>query len=350
MRERMRVFVLAGIGALVIAGCAESRQPGGSVMGNTNWLTQCDEDGDCAAGLSCVCGVCTRECESSSDCDGLAGAACESGAQLASSGTAACETPSVPDVCLPMCSSQEECGSGYDCVGSRCLPVAEEPRAPSNVELGSQACGPAGAYASVNVQPDAECNVATEGNDELAIGFYDISSGFNGDSNGCAAPYRLNMLVHSCLNGEGDTLQIHSAEVRLTDSEGNMIVFDRLEPSLPNPFLVTTTGVVAPMEGSTPSRAIAVVEAIPTVYAKELGDFADQKVLAEIQIFGTTVGDTDIAFRELTYAIDICDGCLTIDFCSIPEGTPLDEIYGEGVCRDNASADGRFCIDYACRP
>jgi hypothetical protein len=133
------------------------------------------------------------------------------------------------------------------------------------------------------------------------------------------------------------------------DTERSTIFFDLNADLLPNPFLVTTTGVIGPMEGSVPSRAIAVVEAIPKPYAQQLDSFVDKRILAEIQIFGTTVGDADIDLRKFTYTVDLCDGCLTIDGCTIPAEVSLDEVYGEGVCRDNASADGRICVDFVCQ-
>jgi hypothetical protein len=42
----------------------------------TNWLGNCEADTDCSDGLSCLCGVCTRECEAEDACNGLAGARC----------------------------------------------------------------------------------------------------------------------------------------------------------------------------------------------------------------------------------------------------------------------------------
>ncbi len=41
----------------------------------TNWLEQCDDDADCDDGLSCLCGTCNIECDSSSSCEELDGAA-----------------------------------------------------------------------------------------------------------------------------------------------------------------------------------------------------------------------------------------------------------------------------------
>lgn len=34
----------------------------------TNWLSHCDEDDDCNAGLSCLCGVCSETCDEAGDC------------------------------------------------------------------------------------------------------------------------------------------------------------------------------------------------------------------------------------------------------------------------------------------
>src|SRR5688572_23330969 len=100
MVERTKACMVMLIGTLALSACASSQEPEG-LMGNTNWLRQCDADDDCSDDLSCVCGTCTRECEVGSDCDGLEAAECRAGSLLARG--AACETPSVPNVCLAAC-------------------------------------------------------------------------------------------------------------------------------------------------------------------------------------------------------------------------------------------------------
>jgi hypothetical protein len=220
------------------------------------------------------------------------------------------------------------------------------------------ACAPEGpsGFVTYNLAPDSDCVVSPDSADLFVpIGRYDISSGFNGASNNCDSPYVMNLLVNSFLRPNSDVnqgraepniLQLHSAEVRLMDINRATIAFDAREPQLPNPFLVTTNNSLFPTMGSSPSTAVASVEVIPKAYADQLGSFVDKQILAEIQIFGTTTGDVDVDLKPFVYTIQLCDGCLTINGCTIPTDTSLDEVYGEDTCRDNASADGRVCVDY----
>ena len=41
------------------------------VEGETNWLRICENGADCGDGLTCICGVCTRSCESDRECGDL---------------------------------------------------------------------------------------------------------------------------------------------------------------------------------------------------------------------------------------------------------------------------------------
>src|SRR5215467_11839587 len=54
---------------LVAVACGDGPQAG--VDGQTHWLGECHESVECRAGLTCLCGVCTRACESTSECSGL---------------------------------------------------------------------------------------------------------------------------------------------------------------------------------------------------------------------------------------------------------------------------------------
>jgi len=222
------------------------------------------------------------------------------------------------------------------------------------------ACAPEGpsGFITYNLEPDSDCITSPDqgANPFIPIGSYDISPGWNGDSDVCNKPYVLHLLVNSFLRPGGDAtqgraepnvLQLHSAEVRLMDINRATLAFDQLETPLPNPFLVTTSNSLFPTDGTTPSTAVAAVEVIPTAYAPELSDFAEDQaqILAEIQIFGTTTGDVDVDLKPFVYTIQICDGCMTLCAADIPKDTPDDEIYGEDTCIDNASADGRVCVD-----
>lgn len=223
------------------------------------------------------------------------------------------------------------------------------------------ACAPEGptGFVTGHLLPDEECVYSSEAgsNPFTPQGVYDVSSGFNGADGNCDAPYKLRLLVNSFLRpntdvgigrAEPNVLLLESAEVRLMDISRATISFDRGENPLPNPFLVTTNGSLFPSDGDEPSRTVAFVETIPSAYAEQLDTFDGLQILAEVQIFGTTTGDVDVDLKPFTYTIQICDGCLTVCGGCITADDSPDDIYGEGVCRDNASADGRVCVDTAC--
>jgi hypothetical protein len=222
------------------------------------------------------------------------------------------------------------------------------------------ACAPEGPSAFVTgaLVPDSECVTTNEpgGNAFKPIGSYDISPGFNGDTDNCNAPYIVHLFVNSFLRPNADpglgraepnVLQLHSAEVRLMDINHATIAFDREEPALPNPFVVTVSDTLLPTDGTNPETGLAHVEVIPTAYAPELDRFAQeqQQILAEIQIFGTTTGDVDVDLKPFVYTIQLCDGCMTLCRSMLEDEISDEEIYGEDVCIDNASADGRVCVD-----
>ena len=239
-------------------------------------------------------------------------------------------------------------------------------RAPSAVlllaVLPCVACAPEGpsAFVTYNIAPDSNCVYTPEagGNLYYPTGLYDISAGGDVGSDRCSSAYTVHLLVNSFLRPNADTmlgraepnvLQLHSAEVKLMSIRHQVIEFNRDASNvLPNPFQVTTGNSLFPAVGSTPSMGIAAVEVIPRDYAPQLDGFIGGQILAEIQIFGTTTGDVDVEFKPFTYPIEICDGCLTICFSSIPTTAAPEDIRGDDVCADNSSSDGRMCIDTDC--
>jgi hypothetical protein len=225
-------------------------------------------------------------------------------------------------------------------------------------------CAPEGpsAFVTFNLMPNSQCVYSPDigVNNFFPIGQYDISPGFGVDDDGnsteaCNSPYFVHLLVNSFLRpntsarlgrAEPNILLLNSAEVKLMSIMREELRFD--DGALPNPFRVTTNNSLFPASGSTPSTGVAAVEVIPSDYAAYLGDFVGNQILAEIQIFGTTTGDVDIEFKPFLYPIVICDGCLTICAEDI-DGTELtmEEVI-RGQCDDDASADGRVCIDPTC--
>ncbi len=88
--------MFGSVGALFVTlgpGCgADSAKVGGE----TSFLLACDEDSDCKRG-SCICQVCTLECDGDRDCDVMVGASCTS--PLANAGHFECEQQR--SICLP---------------------------------------------------------------------------------------------------------------------------------------------------------------------------------------------------------------------------------------------------------
>lgn len=227
------------------------------------------------------------------------------------------------------------------------------------------ACAPEGpsAYADFNLVPSQDCVYDPSGSVEFyGVGHFDISdSGQPGRGTGfCEHSYFMHLRVNSGLRSgkdeqagraEPNILQVTQVEVKLMDSAtGAVIEFRRGGVSLENPFLLTTTITLEPSDGTEPGRNVASIEAIPMAYARLLDNFAGGQVLAEIQMYGTTLGDVDVDFKPFRYPIQICNGCLSLCVKDdiVDNGTTLDDVKPSGVCDDNAGADGRICYDPGC--
>src|SRR5262245_8708823 len=85
---------LLATAAWVAPACDGSTSNSGS---ETHWLRGCDVDATCGSALKCVCGTCTLECTTSSDCTSLGrSATCAAPAAVA----AACEGVAAPSASL----------------------------------------------------------------------------------------------------------------------------------------------------------------------------------------------------------------------------------------------------------
>ncbi|MDD9939730.1 MAG: hypothetical protein OXU20_01590 [Myxococcales bacterium] len=223
------------------------------------------------------------------------------------------------------------------------------------------ACSPEGpsAFVDISVVPDSEC-IYRPGTGEGAlfkpIGLYDIATDGDPDVTDrglCENPYLVWLRVNSQLRpsydmelgrSEPNVLQITRAEVRLMDQQQRTLVFDMVDPPLPNPFLVNTNLSLPPTDNEEPSVGVAAVEVIPTSYASSLSDLINDQILAEIQFFGKTLGDVEVDIAPYLYPIRICHRCLVRCAGSID----FEELEMDDECQDNAGYDGRLCIDESC--
>jgi hypothetical protein len=219
-------------------------------------------------------------------------------------------------------------------------------------------CAPEGssAYVTFNIPPKSTCEVTPDSDKFLPIGIYDIGTAGN-KSDFCKHSYFMHLVVTSNLKAnardstgraEPNVLQISGAVVRLMDKDERELSFEddsgAADPLRPNPFRVRTSNTLAPATGTTPSTGVVAVEAIPKSYADKLTKFSGDSILAEVQVEGTTTGDVDIDFKPFVYPIQICRGCLTLCKSKLPDDVDPSTIYGD-ECKDNAAADGRYCID-----
>lgn len=214
-------------------------------------------------------------------------------------------------------------------------------------------CAPEGssAYVSQNIPLDSECLASPDSDVFLAVGDYDIEAGLT-RSDACRRSYFMHLLVNSNLKAnssdatgraEPNVLQITDAEVRLIDVEQQALIpFDGRQ-ELPNPFRVKANNTLPPTTSRDPETGIVAIEAIPVGYDEQLGDYVNKQILAEVQIFGTTIGDVDIDFKPFAFPIRICEGCLSRCETDEDRNKSDEELYGD-VCPDNGAQDGRLCI------
>ncbi len=106
---------------------------------------------------------------------------------------------------------------------------------------------------------------------------------------------------------EPNHLELHGAEVTLTDLEGKEI-----EPG----FSVPGTGFVDPSNSEAPGYGVMFASLIPATVGSRLetqlraaGVGASKTVIADVRVFGNTLGGLSIESGSFTYPIRVCYGC-----------------------------------------
>lgn len=150
-----------------------SRCSTGDTGSQTHWFGTCAHDGDCDAGASCLCGVCTRSCTMAGDCDALSrGAACVVASSPAH--RAQCGDGSGA-ICLPSCASG--CALGARCIDGVCV-AGQESERDASVATGGR--GGAGGSSSGGAAPSS-------GGDAASTGGRSSTGGVAGSSTGGSA-------------------------------------------------------------------------------------------------------------------------------------------------------------------
>jgi hypothetical protein len=106
---------------------------------------------------------------------------------------------------------------------------------------------------------------------------------------------------------ESMRLELHGAEVTLSDLEGKVI-----EPG----FSVPGTGFVDPNSSDAPGYGVMFATLIPATVGSRLqsqlragGLGASKTVIADVRVFGNTLGGLSIESGSFTYPIRVCYGC-----------------------------------------
>lgn len=181
---------------------------------------------------------------------------------------------------------------------------------------------------------------------------------------GFTTTYQANVLVALQLATRGDkaklrtesmTFQVRGAEVRLTDSVGDLV----------DEFSVPAGGSIMPTSADTPGYGFANIVIIPNDVGTDLQDelgFGERRTLvAEIRVFGDTLGGSELTSGSLTYVIEVCHACRSV---AVEDGLTFDPVLNRSVC-NNALTEGyiatgcmlgqegtfdcRFCLTETCR-
>ncbi len=117
---KKNVLACLAVLALLAFGCEPS---GPQTDSQTNWLKNCQADAQCA-GLSCICGVCTRACNDTANCSDLAGSQCLPADAAGSIALCGGQQPASAGLCATPC-EDGACPVGQACQAGTCSPVRE---------------------------------------------------------------------------------------------------------------------------------------------------------------------------------------------------------------------------------
>ena len=117
--------LLAGLVCWIgLVGCTESISTPDSVGSETNWLINCDADAECG-NSSCLCGVCTTDCDGPTGCAGFESAVCSVNGEAAYAAQCS-EMEASPGICLPECSTNNDCATAQRCEDGACVFIATD--------------------------------------------------------------------------------------------------------------------------------------------------------------------------------------------------------------------------------
>lgn len=161
----------------------------------------------------------------------------------------------------------------------------------------------------------------------------------------CGSQYQVPFEVWNFLDRQGD--------LQRPRSEANTVQFERAEVQLMTPddavvmptFSVPIADSVIPGDGTEPGKSVVFVEIIPAGAVDSLPPIDTYpQIVAQVQLFGRTIGDVDVETGVYRFPFELCDGCLTylIDQCLWTDAdiASLTEATG---CQHGGGYDGSYC-------
>jgi hypothetical protein len=139
------------------------------------------------------------------------------------------------------------------------------------------------------------------------------------------------------LRTETSRVALKGAEVTLESPQG--------KPLVP-PFSSVGTGFVDAADGNEPAPAVMFATLIPASIAPNL---PLGTLVAQVRVFGTTLGGEDVESSELSFPIEVCEGCL-ISYPTSAADVPDGGVYKCKRIADSTAAAASEDFDLPCQP
>ena len=177
-----------------------------------------------------------------------------------------------------------------------------------------------GLQIAANLPPNDSCVFTADQDVRLLRGGYDISyrNAISGEpSDYIIAPLLESYLISNALEfqAEQNNLQVDNFDITILLPDGSL---PTLPDGLVNPYRVDTSAVLPANEsegGS--SQEVAAAVGIPASYQDALRGIPS--VILSIRAGGTTFGGFSQRSAPFRWPVDLCEGCLTVDACTIEQ-------------------------------
>jgi hypothetical protein len=166
-----------------------------------------------------------------------------------------------------------------------------------------------GFFIQGNVKLDPpECIAQADGNTTLLIGgSLDV---------GLSSEYVATLLVGNQLTPRGDKENLRTETMVTIITGAEVHLFDDVGTPVTE-FTVPASGTISPDSSADPGFGIVGVTLIPPAVAADLAAELDSRYfsrtrIAQVRVFGETLGGLEVESAVMVYTIQVCDGCSVI--------------------------------------